>query len=208
MISRDASSELRVAVMGEWVPPQLADLLALQRAEEPETAAVIVGAPVDGQSAGQPTDGFDFALATVDLRWPGWVCEALWHDTLSVAVPKRSHLLAYQEVPCCEVLQQPLIRVQSSADEPWRVAAQRVFEDAFQDREQMVGSFDIAMTLVSAGYGIAIAPSARLAGYLARGIAARPLADAPTVVVAYLLHSRAGLTEAMARFIQRARSVS
>lgn len=208
VISRDASNELRVAVMGEWVPPQFADLLALQRAEEPETAVVIVGGPGDGQSARQPTDGFDLALSTADLRWPGCVCEALWHDTLSAAVAKRSHLLAYQEVPCCEVQQQPLIRVQSSADEPWREAAQRICEGALQDREQMVGSFDIAMTLVSAGYGIAIAPSARLAGYLARGVAARPMADAPTVVVAYLLHPRARLTEAMARFIQRARGVS
>src|SRR3546814_12628926 len=64
------------------------------------------------------------------------------------------------------------------------------------------------MTLVSAGYGIVVAPSARLAGYLNRSIAARPLAGAPTVVMAYLLHPRARLNEPMARFIQRARSVS
>lgn len=208
MKSSDASCELRVAVLDEWVPPQLADVLALQRAEEPETAAALVGGTADDQPTPQPGDDFDLALSTADRQWPGWVCEALWHDTLSVAVAKRSHLLAYQEVPCCEVLKQPLIRMQSLADEPWRVVAQRVFEGALQDRAQMVGSFDIAMTLVSAGYGIAIAPSARLAGYLARGIAARPLAGAPTVVVAYLLHARAHLTEAMARFIQRARSVS
>ena len=83
-----------------------------------------------------------------------------------------------------------------------------VLGDALQDREQPASSFDIAMTLVSAGYGIAIAPSARLAGHLNRGIAARPLAGAPTVVMAYLLHPRAPLTEPVARFIQRARSVS
>ena len=39
-------------------------------------------------------------------------------------------------------------------------------------------------------------------------IAARPLAGAPTVVMAYLLYPRARLTEPVARFIQRARSVS
>lgn len=103
------------------------------------------------------------------------------------AVAKRSHLLAYREVPCQEVLKQPLIRAQSTAGEPWRAVAQRVLGDALQDREQLVSSFDIAMTLVSAGYGLVVAPSARLAGYLNRGIAARPLAGAPTVVMAYLL---------------------
>lgn len=208
MKSNDGSSGLRVTVLGEWVPPQLADVLALQRAEEPETAATLVGGAANDQPAPQPGDGFDLVLSTADRQWPGWVCEALWHDTLSVAVAKRSHLLAYREVPCCEVFKQPLIRAQSTAGEPWRAVAQRVFGDALQDREQLVSSFDIAMTLVSAGYGIVIAPSAKLAGYVNRGIAARPLAGAPTVVMAYLLHPRAPLTDPMARFIQRARRVS
>ena len=66
---------------------------------------------------------------------------------------------------------QPLICSQSTADEPWRMTVQRVFENALQEREQTVATFDVAMTLVAAGYGIAIAPAARLASYLRRGIA-------------------------------------
>ena len=208
MESSDITAEIRMAVLGEWVPPQLADVLAMQRAEEPETHAVLAGWTDPGRGAEMPDDGFDFALSAVARQWPGWVCEPLWHDTLAVAVAKRSHLLAYREVPCGEVLKQPLICSQSTAGEPWRTVAQRVLGDALQDREQLVSSFDIAMTLVSAGYGLVVAPSARLAGYLNRGIAARPLAGAPTVVMAYLLHPLARLTEPMARFIQRARCVS
>ena len=208
MKSSDASTEIRVAVLGEWVPPQLADVLALQRAEEPEIPAALVGCTADDQATQQPGEGFDFALSTAAWQWPGWVCEALWHDTLAVAVAKRSHLLAYHEVPCCEVLKQPLICAQSTADEPWRAVAQRLFEDALQDREQTVSTFDMAMTLVSAGYGIAVAPAVRLTGYQRRGIAVRPLAGAPTVVMAYLLRPHASLTEAQARFARRARSVS
>lgn len=204
----DASTEIRVAVLGEWVPPQLADVLALQRAEEPETAAALVDCMADDRATQQPGEGFDFALSTAARQWPGWVCEALWHDTLAVAVAKRSHLLAYREVPSCEVLKQPLICAQSTADEPWRAAAQRLFEDALQDREQTVSTFDMVMTLVSAGYGIAIAPAVRLTGYQRRGIAVRPLAGAPTVVMAYLLRPHTSLTEPQARFARRARSVS
>ena len=208
MKTSEASTEIRVAVLGEWVPPQLADVLALQRAEEPEIPAALVGCAADDQVTQQPGEGFDFALSTAAWQWPGWVCEALWHDTLAVAVAKRSHLLAYHKVPCCEVLKQPLICAQSTADEPWRAVAQHVLGDALRDREQLVGSFDIAMTLVSAGYGIAIAPSTKLAAYVNHGIVARPLAGAPAIVMAYLLHPRSRLTEPVARFIQRARSVS
>ena len=121
---------------------------------------------------------------------------------------KRSHLLAHREVPCGEVLKQPLICSQSTADEPWRMTVQRVFENALQEREQAVETFDVAMTLVAAGYGMAIAPAARLASYLRRGIAVRPLAGAPTIVMAYLLRRDASLSDTQARFARRARLVS
>ncbi|PZP85039.1 MAG: LysR family transcriptional regulator, partial [Ectopseudomonas oleovorans] len=37
MRSIDVSTEIRLAVLGDWVPPQLADVLAIQRAEDPDT---------------------------------------------------------------------------------------------------------------------------------------------------------------------------
>ena len=204
----DASTEIRVAVLGEWVPSPLADLLALQRAEEPETATALIGCSSTAQAQELPHDNFDLALSTAAWEWPGWVCEPLWHDTLAVAVDKRSHLLSYREVPRQELLKQPLICAQSTADEPWRAVAQRLFEDELQGREQVVSTFDMAMTLVAAGYGIAFAPAARLASYLCRGIAARPLAGSPAIVMAYLLRPCTSLTEPQERFARRARSVS
>ncbi len=172
------------------------------------THAVLAWWTDPGRRAELPDDGFDFALSAVARQWPDWVCEPLWHDTLAVAVAERSHLLAYREVPCGEVLKQPLICSQSTADEPWRMTVQRVFENALQEREQAVETFDVAMTLVAAGYGIAIAPAARLASYLRRGIAVRPLAGAPTIVMAYLLRRDASLSDTQARFARRARLVS
>lgn len=208
MKSSDASTEIRVAVLGEWVPSPLADLLALQRAEEPETATALIGCSATAQAQELPHDNFDLALSTAAWEWPGWVCEPLWHDTLAVAVAKRSHLLSYREVPRQELLKQPLTARRSTADEPWRAVAQRLFEDELQGREQVVSTFDMAMTLVAAGYGIAFAPAARLASYLCRGIAARPLAGSPAIVMAYLLRPCTSLTEPQERFARRARSVS
>lgn len=150
---------------------------------------------------------FDFALSPADLKWPGWVCEPLWHDRLAVAVTKRSHLLGYREVPFNVLLKQPIICGQSSAEEPWHTAVHRLSGDAPRVQEQAVGTFDMAMTLVAAGYGITIAPAARLASHQCRGIAMRPLAGAQPVVMAYLLHPGEALTEPQARFARRARSV-
>ena len=197
-----------MAVLGEWVPPQLVSVLALQRAEEPETRVVLAGWTDTVRGAELPGDTFDFALSAADWQWAGWICEPLWHDTLAVAMTKRSHLLAYREVPCQEVLKQSVICSQSTAHEPWRMTMQRVFDGMLQAREQTVETFDVAMTLVGAGYGIAIAPAARLESYLRRGVAVRPLAGAPTIVMAYLLRRNATLSDTQARFARRARLVS
>ena len=208
MESSDVTAEIRMAVLGEWVPPQLVSVLALQRAEEPETRVVLAGWTDTVRGAELPGDTFDFALSAADWQWAGWICEPLWHDTLAVAMAKRSHLLAYREVPCQEVLKQSVICSQSTAHEPWRMTMQRVFDGMLQAREQTVETFDVAMTLVGAGYGIAIAPAARLASYLHRGVAVRPLAGAPRIVMAYLLRRNTPLSDTQARFARRARLVS
>ena len=208
MTSNDACTEIRVAVLGEWMPSQLADVLALQRAEEPEAAIALVERAATA-SAHEPTGGsFDFAVSANEVQWSGWVCEPLWYDTLAVAVAKRSHLLAYRDVQGHELLKQPLICAQSSADESWHAAARRLLADAPQLPEQKVSTFDMAMTLVAAGYGVTIAPAARLAGYQCKGVAVRPLAGAPTIVIAYLLYFDTVLSECQKRFAVRVRSVS
>ena len=206
MTSSDACTAIRVAVLGGWVPSQLADVLALQRAEEPETTATLVECAGSTPAGEVSRGGFDFALSTADVDWPGWVCEPLWHDTLAVAVAKRSHLLVHRDVPCHELQKQPLICAHSTADEPWQALVHRLIGDA--PHEQVVSTFDMAMTLVAAGYGIAIAPAARLAGYQCRGIVVRPLAGAPPIVMAYLLHTCEALTEPQERFARRVRSVT
>lgn len=206
--SIDVSTEIRLAVLGDWVPPQLADVLAIQRAEDPDTLAVLIDTAATGQQQERPGDGFDFALSAAHREWPGWVCEPLWHDTVAVAVAKRSHLLAYREVPCQEALKQPLIYARSTAEESWRTLAQSAFENELWDREAAVSTFEVAMTLVAAGYGITVAPSTRLAGYRCQGIALRPLASAPMIVTAYLIRPDVALTEPQEDFLRRARSMS
>ena len=209
MTSNDnACTEIRVAVLGEWMPFQLADVLALQRAEEPETAIALVECAATA-SAHEPAGGsFDFAVSANEVQWPGWVCEPLWHDTLAVAVAKRSHLLAYREVPCHELSKQPLICVQSIVSESWHEQAHRLLEDRPQGQGQKVGTFEMAMTLVAAGYGVTTAPAARLAGYQCKGVAVRPLAGAPMIVIAYFLRPRTSLNEPQERFARRARAAS
>lgn len=208
MTASSVSTKIRVAVLGEWVPAQLANVLTLQRAEEPETTVALIEGVSPEQIHAASGSRVDFAVSTIEVRWPDWVCDPLWHDTLAVAVAKRSHLLGYSKVPRLELLKQPFLHVESTANEPWRATADPLFMDFRQDHGQTVNTFDVAMTLVAAGYGITLAPAARLAGYQCRGVALRPLADTPLIVLAYLLRPCTALTEHQERFGRRVLSVS
>lgn len=208
MTSSDACTAIRVAVLGDWVPAQLADLLALQRAEEPQTVAELVECGKSDPVGALPGDQFDFAVAASDPKWPGWICEPLWHDTLAVGLAKRSHLLVHREVPCGALMKQRVISARSCAAEPWYDVVRRLFEEVPRAHDQVVSGFCVAMTLVAAGYGVILAPATRLARYQCQGIAVRPLAGAPTIVVAYLVRPAAAMTEPKERLAQRAHSVS
>jgi DNA-binding transcriptional LysR family regulator len=206
--SIDASSAIRVCVLGEWIPAQLAEVLALQRAEEPETAIVLAGETVADPSQHPPSEHCDFVISTAISQWSGWESEPLWHDALAIAVPKRSHLLAFREIPWQEALKQPFVGALSATHEGWWPAVEHVLTNARHEHTHSVASMDLAMTLVAAGYGITIAPVARLSSYLHRGVALRRLSGASAITTAYLLRPDEPLTEPHARFAQRLRSVA
>ena len=161
MESSDITAEIRMAVLGEWVPPQLADVLApaaRRRAGDHAPA----GWTDPGRGAELPGDGFDFALSAAARQWPGWICEPLWHDTWRSPWPSAP--TCWPTVKCrARKCSSSPDRSQSTADEPWR--RRRAACSKTRCRSGANGTFDVAMTLVAAGYGIAIAPAARLASY-------------------------------------------
>ena len=102
MKSSKVFEEIRLTVVGDWIPPQLVGALALQRAEVPEVPVRLTEAQLVGEEP-------NLVLSTSNRIPPGQSKEAIWFDTLGVALAKRSHLLAYPEVPCSEISPQQVI---------------------------------------------------------------------------------------------------
>ena len=105
-------------------------------------------------------------------------------------------------MPYEAVLKQLLLWPESIAEESWCAAARPFFEQAQPKNKQVIAGFDTAMTLVAAGYGIAIAPAARLVDYRPRGVTQRSLANTAPVVMTYWLCPPT-LTDCQARFAKR-----
>mgnify|MGYP000458638245 CR=1 FL=1 len=68
---------------------------------------------------------------------------------------------------------------------------------------QRVATFDVMMTLVSAGLALGLAGEAHIASSREPGVVARRLAGTPPMLTTYLLRSHAEPSEVLARFIER-----
>ena len=72
---------------------------------------------------------------------------------------------------------------------------------------ERVGSCDLMMTLVWAGFALGLAGAARIAASHEAGVVARPLASRVPPLTTYLLHAEVEPSDVLARFIERVQAI-
>jgi DNA-binding transcriptional LysR family regulator len=197
--------QLRIALSDGITPTCFSALLALCRQEEPEIEIRLIEIPLCQQIKGLHDDLYDVGFAQLDEAGDGLVTEPIWHDPLMVAVPTRHPLLAYKRVPLDEVLRYPLALGDAHACEGHarqidRALRQSSLEPLIAER---VASFDLMMTLVSAGFALGLAGASQIAASREPSVVARPLAGRSHMLTTYLLRVDSEPSDALARFIER-----
>ncbi len=204
----DQTTILRLAVSADTLSPRLASLLALQRAEEPETIIlpqeVAAGDLVRGIEDGTYDAGIALAAATPVFAMNA---QPLWADELALAVPLRSPLLAYPEVPLDALLRYPLLQWCLRACEALSQQVDARFGSEMHPAQE-VTSFDLLAVLVAAGFAVGIAPRSHIARARGRGVAMRSLANGPYLIGTQLLRKSDGSARAVERFAERAVKVA
>lgn len=197
--------QLRIALSDGITPTCFSALLALCRQEEPEIEIRLIEVPLCQQIKGLRDDLYDVGFAQLDEAGDGLVAEPIWHDPLMVAVPARHPLLAYKRVPLDEVLRYPLALGDAHACEGHarqidRALRQSSLEPLIVER---VASFDLMMTLVSAGFALGLAGASQIAASREPSVVARPLDGRSHMLTTYLLRVDSEPSDALARFIER-----
>jgi DNA-binding transcriptional LysR family regulator len=128
-----------------------------------------------------------------------------WEDELMVAVPARHPVLAFKQIPLKEVLRHPLALGDPAVCEGHARQVDRFLRTCGQEPliAQRVATFDVMMTLVSAGLALGLAGEAHIASSREPGVVARRLAGKPTMLMTYLLRRDTEPSEMLARFIER-----
>lgn len=202
------SSSLRLATSREALSPQLSALLALQRAEEPETPITLVETPSAAIFQGLMRGCFDLGIAWATSTEPPLSILPLWRDELAVAMPIRSPLLAYSTISPTQLLHQRLFYWCPQDCEALNLRTDNLQRDNLPPTSSAATSFDLMAVLVSADYGIGIAPRARIVQARGLGIVMRPLAEGPYWIATKLFHSLGDTSPACDRFAMRARRVA
>lgn len=201
--------QLRIALSDCITPTCFSALLALSRQEEPEIEVRLAEVPLSQQIKGLHDDLYDVGFAQSNEVGDELIAEPVWHDPLMVAVPARHPLLAYKHVPLDEVLRYPLALGDTNACEGHARQVERVLRRANQEPliAERVASFDLMMTLVSAGFALGLAGASQIAASREPSVVARPLAGGSHKLTTYLLRVGGEPSDALARFIERVYAV-
>ncbi len=197
--------QLRIALSDCIAPTCFSALLALCRQEEPEIAIRLAEVPLSQQIKGLRDDLYDVGFAQLSEAGEGLIAEPIWHDPLVVAVPARHPLLTYKRLPLDEVLRYPLALGDAHICEGHSRQIERVLRRANQEPliVERVASFDLMMTLVSAGFALGIAGASQIAASRGPSVVSRPLAGRSHMLTTYLLRVDNEPSDAVARFIER-----
>lgn len=197
--------QLRIALSDGITPSRLPALLARCREEDPEVEIRLFEVPLAQQIQGLHDDLYDAGFSMANEVGDGIVISPAWEDELMVAVPARHTVLAHKRIPLAEVLRYPLVLGDPAVCEGHAKQVDRILRR--HEREpliaQRVATFDLMMTLVSAGLALGLAGAAHIASCREPGVVARPMAGDPPMLTTYLLRRDLAPTGMLARFIER-----
>lgn len=145
---------------------------------------------MDQQIKGLHDDLYDVGFSMAEEVGDGIVVRPAWEDELMVAVPARHPVLAHKHVPLEEVLRYPLALCDPAICEGHARQVDRVLQRYEQQPliAQRVASYEVMMTLVSAGLALGLAGAAHIASGRGPGVVARRLAGKSQMLATYLLH--------------------
>jgi len=197
--------QLRIALSDGITPSRLPALLARSREEDPEVEIRLFEVPLDQQIKGLHDDLYDAGFSMAEDAGDGILVTPAWEDELMVAVPARHPVLAFKQIPLEEVLRYPLVLGDPAVCEGHARQVDRFLRKLDQEPliAQRVATFDVMMTLVSAGFALGLAGTAHIVSSREPGVVGRPLAGQPPLLMTYLLRRDAEPSEMLARFIER-----
>lgn len=209
MLKNHDHAPLHIAVDPNALLAPLGALLAKQRAEEPETPIRVIETTKPDQEKGLIEGRYALGISTAAPEEDSLCSVPLWRDELAVAVPLRSPLLTFAEIPLEQLARYPLVLLNLGSCETPGLLIDSLLKAAKTAPAiaEQVQSFELMMTLIAAGYGVGICTKSRISASRKMGVIMRPLAGKPHYITSHLVQRCQPRSNAVDRLIQRAHTV-
>lgn len=205
VVAAGYQDQLRVALSDGITPPRLSALLAQCRQDDPDIEIRLFEIPLSQQIRGLNDELYDVGFAQSADVGDGIVAEAAWSDPLVVVMPARHPLLVHKRIPLDEVLRYPLVMCDPQSCEGYGQQIARILRraDAAPLIAEQVNSLELMLTLVAAGYALALVGASQVSACRNADVIGRPLAGRSPTLTTYLLRRNADPSETLSRFIDR-----
>lgn len=198
---------LRLSASYGALNSKVAPLLAAHRNEEDQTEIRLIETSFSDQMRGLQEGTYDLGLSLAPATSVSISSLPLHQEEIVLAVPTRSPLLAYERVPTRELEQYPIVLWSRSACAPMSSQIEAMLEGVSVLVSAEAKSSGVMVSLVAAGYGIAIGVRSQIEAARGHGIIMRPIAGPPRYLTTYLLHREATSRPSVRRFVKRASSL-
>lgn len=208
--ARGYRGRLRIGLADSLAQPQLAQLFARCREEEPLTEIRIVEMTVNEMTNALDHDQIDAGFTVHTDLGNGFLKEVVWTDRPVIAIPKNHPLLSLDKIPPQEIARHSLILCHPelcsggySAISQWlrgsSVPSLKIAE--------YVSGHEPMMMLVAAGYGIGVGLGSQVTLYRHPDVIIRPVTDDVSNVPTFITAADKPPAEALRRFITRAQQI-
>ena len=202
---------LRIALTDGLAQPQITDLLALSRAEEPLTEVRFFEMSVSEMFQALKGEQIDAGLTLYSsCEAEHCVTDAVWTDKLVIAVPARHPLLSRDQLVLNDVFQCPMIISHPERCEGGFDILNRLFRNSgFSSPKiaEYVTSHETMMMFVAAGYGLGLCLESQVALYCHPNVVLRKILGAQEEIPTFMVRTNRNTSEELERFILRAKRI-
>ncbi|MFU1911969.1 LysR family substrate-binding domain-containing protein [Bordetella hinzii] len=187
-----APDPLNIALSDCLAYPRLSVPMAEHRRRHPDHPIRLHEERLVDLHRGLLAGAFEAGLCQSPAAQEGIDVRPVWRDTLALAVSAHHPLLAFSSVS-----------LEQAADHPWIALDGRDCVGYCEQIDSLLTaagvvpsavttatSFGLMMTLVAAGYGVCLAPVARIEGHRPLGVFQRPLQEGALTLTTYFLSRR------------------
>jgi DNA-binding transcriptional LysR family regulator len=199
---------LRIALSDGISTPRLAALIALTRQEEPGLEIHFDEVSLAHLVKGLSDDLYECGFCQSNDQNHGLRAELAWTEPLHVALPVDHPLLAYELIRAEDVLRHPLLLGHAEKCAGYNAQIEKLLLQnslGLPFPAQRVASFSLMMSLVSAGYALALVGESQMRTSGDTLIRSRPLAGPQSQLSTYLLLRDRPAAPALTRLIDRLR---